>query len=432
MDQKVKSLLQRLFFDNWQRKSISLILSIIIWFIVNQSLITSRTISNIPVRVINIPTGKTIVDLQSNGTLTKRVTLTIVGNKTLIDEMTSNDLEVVIDLDHQKSTGEWYTTITRRNLISLNPEVNLTKGVTRVSPTNVHIRLTKLVSEKIPVFITQPIGEAPKDYQFLDVWPYQLSLNVSGPEEVVKRLKAKGIRLTFDLSDITKADLDHLRTRADSSAGDEVTFFVPDSWKRVNIPLLSDTPIEIDDPRAKDLRIDFVRISLIPLRSLIPLSLYFPTETLNDLNPKEITFGSSQFIEKINGLEVFSKPLNAKGVTPLFVRIVEQMMQMSITVDPTKETQLLNWSVEFINQRLLEDRYVSLMMSDASEEEVRELQPLVREEYLRNRFRSYMNRCQLYTSDDERLDLKIYLDNQQVKIEEGTKTLPTTSQFSKE
>ena len=117
----MKSLLQRLFFDNWQRKSISLILSIIIWFIVNQSLITSRTISNIPVRVINIPTGKTIVDLQRNGTLTKRVTLTIVGNKTLIDEMTSNDLELVIDLDHQKSTGEWYTTITRRNLISLNP-----------------------------------------------------------------------------------------------------------------------------------------------------------------------------------------------------------------------------------------------------------------------------------------------------------------------
>ncbi len=398
----------------------------------SQSLITSRTITNIPVRLINIPTGKTIVDLQNNGTLTKGVTLTIVGNKTFIDEVKSNDLEVVIDLDNQKSTGEWYTTITRRNLISLNPDINLTKEVARVSPTNVYIRMTKLVSEKIPVFVTQPIGEAPKDYQFLNLWPYQLSLNISGPEEVVKRLKAKGIRLTFDLSDITKSDLDHLRTRAESSCSDEVTFFVPDSWKQVNIPLISDTPIEIDDPRAKDLRIDFVKTSLIPLRSLIPLSLYFPTETLSDLNPKQITFGSSQFVKKINGIEVLAKPLRAKGVTPLFVRIVEQMMQMSITVDPTKQTQLLNWSVEFINQRLLEDRYVSLMMSDISEEEIRGLQPLVREEYLRNRFRSYMNQCQLYTSDDERLDLKIYLDNQEVKIEKGAKMLPTTSQFLKE
>lgn len=429
----MKSLLQRLFFNNWQRKSISLTLAIIIWFIVNQSLITSRTISNIPVRVINVPAGKTIVDLQSNGTLTKRVSLTVVGNKTLIDELTSNDLEVVIDLDNQKSTGEWYTTITRRNLISLNPEINLIKGITRVSPSNIHIRLTKLVSEKIPIFITQPIGEAPKDYQFLDIWPYQLSLNVSGPEEVVKRLKAKGIRLTFDLTDITKADLDHLRIQTDSKSGDEVTFFVPDSWKRVQIPLLSDTPIEIDDPRAKDLRIDFVRISLIPLKPLIPLSLYFPTATLNKYNPKAISFGLSPLIEKTNGLEVFSKPLFAKGVTPLFVQTVEQMMQMSITVDPSMEHKRLNWSIEFINQRLLEDRYVSLMMSDSSsDEEVRELQPLVREEYLRNRFRSYMNRFRLYTSDDQRLDLNISLEKQQVKIEEGKIKLPTTRQFTKE
>lgn len=432
MDQKVKTLLYKLFVENWQRKVISAVLAIIIWFTVNQSLITSRTIGNIPVRVINIPSGKTIVDLQSNGTLTKRVNLTLIGNKTLLDELTSNDLEIVIDLDNQKSTGEWYYTITRRNLVSLNPDINLAKGITRVSPTNVHIRLTKLVSEKIPVFITQPIGEAPKDYQFLDVWPYQLTLNVSGPEEVVKRLKAKGIRLTFDLSDITKTELDTLRAKQNQKGGEEVTFYVPDSWKRVNIPLLSDTPIEIDDPRAKDLRIDFVRISLIPLKSRIPLSLYFPTEGLNKFNPKAISISPSSLIEKVNGLDVFSLPLYAKGVTPLFVRIVEQMMQMSITVDPTSENQYLNWSVEFINQRLLEDRYVSLKMSDISDEEVRELQPLVREEYLRNRFRSYMNRFQLYTADDQRLELQITLENNKVLIKEGSSTLPHTSQFSKD
>lgn len=296
----MKTLLQKLFVEHWQRKSISVILAIIIWIMVNQSLITSRTISNIPVRVINIPSGKTIVDLQSNGTLTKRVTLTLLGNKTLLDELSSNDLEVVIDLDNQKSTGEWYTTLTRRNLISLNPDINLAKGVSRVSPTNVHIRLTKLVSEKIPVFITQPIGEAPKDYQFLDVWPYQLTLNVSGPEEVVKRLKAKGIRLTFDLSDITKTELDTLRAKQDPRGGEEVTFYVPDSWKRVSIPLLSDTPLEIDDPRAKDLRIDFSRISLIPLKSRIPLSLYFPTEGLKKYNPKVVSIGTSSLIKKAN------------------------------------------------------------------------------------------------------------------------------------
>ena len=106
MAEKMKSILQQLFLNNWQRKIASLILAVIIWLIVNQSLVTSRTLSNIPVRIINIPAGKTIVDLQSNGTLTKRISLTVVGNKTLIDELTSNDLEVVIDLDNQKTTSQ--------------------------------------------------------------------------------------------------------------------------------------------------------------------------------------------------------------------------------------------------------------------------------------------------------------------------------------
>ena len=156
MAEKMKSILQQLFLSNWQIKIASLILAVIIWLIVNQSLVTSRTLSNIPVRIINIPAGKTIVDLQSNGTLTKRISLTVVCNKTLIDELTSNDLEVVIDLDNQKTTSEWYTTVTRRNLVSLNPEINLVKGVSRVSPANVHIRLTKLISEKIG-FLKAPL-----------------------------------------------------------------------------------------------------------------------------------------------------------------------------------------------------------------------------------------------------------------------------------
>ena len=426
----MKTLLKKIFVENWKRKLLSIFLAVIIWFMVNQSLITSRTVSNIPIRVINIPAGKTIIDLQNNGILAKRISVTLVGNKNLLDELTSNDLEVVIDA--QNKQGEWIASISKRNLTSLNPEIDLKKGITRISAPNIIIRFTKLVSEKIPVFITQPIGEAPKGYQYLDVWPYQLSLNVSGPEEVVKRLKARGIRLTFDLSEITKAELDSLRARQDSAQGDEVSFYVPEQWKRVNIPLLSESQIEINDPRAKDLRIDFVRVSLIPINSKIPISLYFPTEELKTYNPKTVSIAPTPFIEKINGLNVFSQPLFAKGVSHLFVKIVEQMIQLSITIDPTRENHYLHWSTEFINPRLLEDRFVSIMMSDASDREVRELQPLVREEYLRNRFRSYMNQFQLYLSDEKRLELNIHLDNNKVMIEEATIPLPNSAHIRKE
>ncbi len=425
----MKTLVNRFFVQNWQRKLISAILAIIIWFMVSQSLTSSKTISNIPVRIINIMPGKTVANLQSNGTLTKRVTLTLSGNKHLLDELNAEDLEVVIDANNHKE--EWHADITKKNLVSLNPNIDLNKAITSSSTTQLSIRVTKLVSEKIPIFVTQPIGEAPRDYQFLDIWPYQLTLNVSGPEETVKRLRAKGLRLTFDLSNITKAELDALRSRPDSTHSDEVSFYVPEQWKRVSVPLLSDTSIEIDDPKAKDLRIDFVRVSLLPINSKIPVSMYFPTENIDTLNPKSISWGPSSLIQQTNGINLFSQPLFAKGVSHLFVRVVEQMIQMSVTVEQTKEKQSLNWSIEFINPRLLEDRYVSLMMSDGSDEEVRELQPLVREEYLRNRFRSYMNRFQLYQSDDKRLEMQAYLENSKIILEEGAPRLPNSSKFLK-
>lgn len=415
--QKIKDLFRRIFLDNWQRKTISLILAIIIWFLVNQSLVSSKTIGNIPVRVINIQPGKTITDLQANGILNKRVTLTLVGNKTLLDELTPNDLEVVIDA--QGKEGEWIATITKRNLISLNPEIDLTKGISRVSNSSVIVRLAKLTTEKIPVFITHPVGEAPKDYQFLDIWPYQFELTVSGPEEVVKRLKAKGVRLTFDLSEISKADLDASQTKKDSLKGDEVSYFIPDSWKRVSLPLISDTPIEIDDPRIKDLRIDFVRVSLIPINQPIPISLYFPIDALSSVNSSSISIAPNDLIRKEAGADVMGIPLYAKGVSQLFLSVVESMIQMVIVVDPTSEKRFLDWSVQFINPRLLENRYVSAIMSDSSNGGLRDLQNNFREDYLRNRFRSYMNQFQLFKSDGRKLELNITLENDQVMIRES-------------
>jgi hypothetical protein len=414
--QKITNLLQKLFIDNWQRKAISLILAIIIWFLVNQSLSTSKTIGNIPVRIINIQPGKTISDLQANGILNKRVTLTLIGNKAILDDMTPSDLEVVIDAEGKE--GEWIATITKRNLISLNPEFDISKGISRVSNASVIIRLVKLVTDKIPVVLVHPNGESPKDYQYLDIWPYQFDLTVSGPEEVIKRLKTKGVKLTLNLNDISKEELDQIQTKKDSLKGDEVSYFVPDSWKKVMISSLSDVPFEIDDPRAKDLRIDFVRVALLPLTKPLPISLYFPIDSIASLNSKTISSAANEIIKKSTGTDIFAKPLYAKGVSQLFVRVVESMIQMMIIVEPTSEKPFLDWSVQFINPSLLENRYVSLMMADGSNEEIRDLQGNHREEYLRNRFRSYMSRFQLYKGDDHKLELNITLEQNQVVIRE--------------
>lgn len=402
--------LYRFFIERGPRKLLALILAVVLWLLVNHSLTSSKTIHNIPVRIVNVPLGKTISDLQTNGLLNKRVALTLFGNKKTLEELSTNDLEVVIDAQNRQ--GEWIASINKKNLISTHPAFDIHKEITRVAPASVIIRLTKLVSEKIPVFITHPMGQAPADYQFVDVWPYQLHVGVTGPEEVIKRLKAKGVRLTFDLNEIAKAQLDGLQPKQNGNKGSELSFFIPDTWKKVSIPALSETPIELDDPRAKDLRIDFVRVSLLRIKKPLPITLYFPPGQLATFNPETIRLADSDLVKQMSGSYIYNEPLYAKGVSQLFLEIVEDMMQMTVIVQPNHEKNELHWSVQFINPRQLEDRFVSMMLSDASNEEMKELQPNLREEYLRNRFRSYMSSFQLFKSDDKRLELQVVLEEQ--------------------
>ena len=268
------SLLKRLFIENWQRKLISLILAMIVWIVVNHSMTVAKTVSNVPVRVTNLPPGQTIEGMLGNGTLNTKIHLNLSGNRALLEDISNKNLEVVIDASGQPN--QWIANITKKNLFCTNPEIDLNKAIIRVSPQEMIVKQSKRVTEKVPLLITHPIGEAPKGYQFLDVWPYQLSLTVCGPEEAVKRLKTRGLKLTFNLSDITRAELDTLQSDKKGGQVDEISFHVPNSWKKISIPQLSETPLEIDDPQAKALRIDFSRQDLLPIGTPLPVTVFFP------------------------------------------------------------------------------------------------------------------------------------------------------------
>lgn len=407
------TLLRNLFLSNWERKIISAILAIIIWLVVNHSLTTLQIVDNIAVRVINIPSGMTVNGIQSNGLLNERISLTLSGNKTFIDEITSNDIEVIVDATDQ--SGEWLVPITRKNLVPLNPDIDLSKSISKVSPIKFPIYLTRLITEKIPIVVTYPIGEAPRDYQFLDVWPYNLFLTVSGPEATIKQLKTKGLNLTFNLNNISRSDLDTLQI---SSKSDEVSFLVPQEWKTIAIPALSDHPLVIDDPQAKYLCIDFVRRELHPIAKNLPISLFYPPEYSLTLNPETYKLCLGGIVQSFHGLNLIRKSLYAKGVSSLFVELVQDMLEISIVLAPKSEKRYLDWSVQFINPRTLEDRYVSILLSDVAEDEASSISSKKREEYLRNRFRSYMNRFQLYKSNDAPFDLKVELQGNAVQLQE--------------
>lgn len=412
----MKTLLYKLFVEHWPRKLVAILLAVIIWMVVNYSLTATRNISNIPIRIIHLPSGKTIEGIQPNGRLAKKLTLTVVGNKSVIDELTPADLEVVVDAADKPD--EWIVQVSKKNLVSLNPEIDISSGVSRVYHPNFAIRMTRLVTDHIPIIIAQPIGEAPRGYQFLDVWPYRLNLSVRGPEEVIKRLKLKEQRITFNLNDVSKAQLDEIALKTENTS-EIVSYFVPDQWKQINIPILSDTPIEIDDPHGKELRIDFIRCSLIPVDAQIQLSLFFPPENLPVHNPQNTTIVPNRLIQFDHGTPLIAYPLYANGVDNLFLQTVRDMIEIVIIVSSKTDRKMLDWSVQFANPRQLEDKYVTTLMSDVSDRDIRVLQPLLREEYLRNRFRSYMNRFQLVLPNENKFDLAITLKDNQILIEEA-------------
>lgn len=404
-------MVRNVFLQNWERKVISLFLAIVIWLVVNHSLTTTKILANVPVRLINIPIGMTVEGLQPNGMLSKKISLTLQGNKTELAEIAPNDIEIV--LDAMDKSDEWLATITRKNLLSLNPDVNLSKAIKRVVIQRLPINFTRLVTEKIPVVVTQPIGEAPRDYQFLDIWPYRLTMTVSGPEAVIKQLKAKGMNLTFNLNDISRVDLESQDYKTD-----EVSFFVPDAWKEISIPSLSDRPFTIDDPQVNDLRIDFVRSDLHPIAKAIPINLFFPPEHSLTLNPETYSLALGGIVQRFHGIHLLRKSLYAKGVSQLFVELVQDMLEISILLSPKNEKKQLDWSVQFLNPRVLEDKYVSILMSDDNTTDNDPSYTKRREEYLRGRFRHYMNHFQLYKSDREKFDLKVQLQDQKITVEE--------------
>lgn len=409
------TLLRKIFVENWLRKLISLILAIIIWFAVDQSLTTTKVVNSVGIRVINIPKNRTISGLQTSGLLSKRTALAITGKKAHIEDLNSSDVEVLIDANLLKD--ESITTIEKKHLVSLNPELSVARHISKVNPKNLLIKLVPMSEEKIPVYVTKPIGQPPRGYKFLEIWPYHLNLSVSGPEEAIKKLKARGLKLTFNLNDVSKHELERLVTK--NPDRDILNYYVPDEWKMIQIPSISEKPLEINDPDAKLLRIDFVKSKNMPINTQIPIQLFIPPNAKHSINPNNINIAKNELIDQRKNVKVLTRPVYAQGVSELFVSLVKDHLCLTINIaDNFSESTEFDWSVQLINPQKVEDEYVSEIMRDYFDDEIKELKPALREEYLRNRFRNYMNRLQLYTESGEKLKLNIALKGKEIQIQE--------------
>lgn len=403
--------LQSLLFKQWKRKLFALFLSVFLWFVVNHSLTTTRTLLNIPIKVINLPPSLTIEGLQSSGRLSKKINITLVGNKTLLNVIQPSDLEIVIDAESQ--TEQWPVSITKKNLHSLNPDLDFSMDISKVVYQPFTLQLSKLITEKINVYVTAPIGEAPRGYQFLDIWPYKLELTVTGPEEVIKKARHRDLKLNFNLSEVSKKQLDMLSQNHEEGKCDVVSFPIPESWKTVSIPSISDTPIMINDPQAKLLRFDFIRYEYLPIETKIPIQFFYHSSLLRLYSPQEIVIVNSEPIQFQKGIYYLDLPLYATGVDKVFLEIVKDHIEILVDVN-SELRKPLNWSVQVVSAQKLEDEYVEYFLSELDEEDTRLMHFNQRQEYLRNRFRSYMHRLRLININGSKLSINFKLEDMKI------------------
>lgn len=411
----MEAVIRSLFINNWQRKIVAIIAALIIWLLVNHTIIDTKNIPNIPIRIINLPQDKTIVGLLPNGILQKRITLVLTGSKDVVQELEPGDIEVV--LDASTATGsEWIVKISKKNLVSLNPEINLLHSITQVEHSEFVINLSRLVTAKVPITILPPVGEPPSGYEFLDIWPLRLTQTVSGPEEEVQKLKARGLDLTFDLSDISLGDLDSIKSSPGNFHDDEIRYLVPNKWKQILIPFHNNALEEINDPEAQVLRIYFLRKQFLPVESKVPISVFYPLQTSETINPKTVKLEAGQYVEMNNGIPVFPIPLYVKDVSHLFLSIIRDSLTINITAAPQKERQILEWSLGVINPKELEDTYVAFLITHLSNGKSQAPLPKRREELVRKRFRDYLQRLKLYTSADQKLKIESMIEDGKISI----------------
>lgn len=389
---------------HWQRKVVALFTAIVLWLFVNHSITATQVVPNIPVRIVNLPADKTIEGLLPNGLLDKRITLTLSGTKDVVQELEPADLELVFDASTADGDN-WVIIVNKKNLVSLNPSINLAHHITQISHSDFVIHLSRLYTASIPIELLPPKGEPPEGYLFLDMWPEQFYQTVTGPEEKVRRLEKEGLSLQIDLSDVTAEELDRLSTS--SVAGkenNEVTYFVPLRSKSIRVALGEELEEELNDPEAASWQLNFLRVQWLPLELELPVRVFYPLKYLTTINQMTHPMQVAPPLREELGQALYSSQLYVWGVSSLFLTAVKHNMEISVVAAPPEQKPQLHWSVDVVDPRELENTYVALLLASTPAQGKSTIYRR-REALLRKRFQGYLQRLVLYSRQEQKLQM---------------------------
>lgn len=404
--------------DHWQLKLFALCGALIVWFTVNKSILAKTTVRNVPIKVINISEGRAVKDLLPSGYLAQGVDLTIYGVKNLIESVDASDIEIRIDISGYED--DLVLSLRKTDLYSLSTDIDVTKVIQNIDPTTIIIRQSQVVTADVPIGILPPKGFAPRGFQFLDIWPIQLSQKIKGPEDVVRKVESSGLTLQFNLSSITPSLLKRLGEAG--SSDDEISLKIPEGWKQVFTFPLRERYQSINDPKANLLSINFLIEKAIPFTQSIPIYVYYSSDKLAELNSKTLPLASSDYLSIREGYYYLSVPLFVKNVSQTFLNIVQDYLQFVVVAHTNIDGVKLDWSLHFVNPKRLEERYIDVVMSQENKEytslsldqdEILKSRKL----YLKNRFKDYMKRFELYLNEQQRAEFVFKINDSEIKLE---------------
>lgn len=407
--------LMRSFFTyHWQRKLVAFLTAIVIWFFVNQSITDTKTIPNVPIRIVNLPEDKVIPGMQPNGIIGKRIPLKLQGSKNVVDMLEPGDLEVLLDVSTVQQ-NDWVVQLSKKNLVSLNPAIDLSRHISEVTHPEFVLKFSQLMTGKIPVTVLPPKGDPPPGYEYLDFWPQTLTHTVTGPKEQVQELMTKGAPLEIDLGMISKADLDKIQSTRENFHDDEVSFYIPLHWRKILLPFKGGNFDELSEVEAQKLHIDFLRLEYLPLNQPISIRAFYPLDTMDTMNPKTAPLMAQGKINEKNGLFFLSIPLYLYGVSDQFLEIIKDNLEITLIMENSKERNAFNWSLEVIDAHVLEDRYVNKLISHSTSIPFKG-HSKKRESHLRERFRKFLRKLTLYTAPDKKLQIDVRLTKEGISV----------------
>jgi hypothetical protein len=394
------------FTHNWHLKAVALFSAFLIWILVSHSITSTKTIANIPLRVINLPQDKTIIGLQANGYLAERISLTLNGAKEAIDDLDTGDLEVLLDASMVES-NPWIVSITKKNLVSLNPSVDIFYSIYHISHSDLVIKFSDILTKKIPVTISAPTGHAPKGYIFLGIWPHELSQTMTGARESINGYQEQGLHITFDLDTITEQELNKLN----SLHGDvinSIKYLVPKHLKKVQLPLNQNKPLQLNDPQANDLAIYFLKDAFLPLETYIPINIFYPFSTLKTLSPTTLTLLENKWVKHMSGMDYFTSPVYLQGISQNFLDVIKEHIRIILVADPQGENQELSVSLEVVDPESLREIYVKKLLKNKKDASKKNLYS--------KRFDIFLNSLHLVNKNGHPIELKVHVRENKIEL----------------